>query len=269
MPAIDIHAHAFPDDLAGRAIEQLTARGDWQARGDGTIDGLLHSMDQANIDVAVFCAVATRPKQAKGIFKWQRKIYDRHCDRLVPFGSIHPRDKKPRKWARKFAEEGFAGIKLHPMYQDFVVDDEEVFAIYEAAVEYDLVVAVHSGRDIGFENDKTPDRASPKRLARVLKKIDGIRLLCTHMGGWQMWDEVEEHLLGKDVAFETSFSAGHLEPDRLVDLIRRHGIERVCFGTDWPWRSHQDELAAMEALGLDGQELRRVLLKNAARLLRF
>jgi hypothetical protein len=52
MNAIDIHAHAFPDAVAPRAIRELEAQAEWSAVGDGTITGLLADMDAAGVDVA-------------------------------------------------------------------------------------------------------------------------------------------------------------------------------------------------------------------------
>ena len=67
MSAIDIHAHAFPDSIAARAMEKLQAAApEFPARGDGTVKGLLKSMDQADIErvVAAFAAGALRRNKA-------------------------------------------------------------------------------------------------------------------------------------------------------------------------------------------------------------
>ena len=56
MTVVDMHSHAFPDELAPRAIEALEAKADWKAFGSGTIDARLRSMDDAGIDMAVLTA---------------------------------------------------------------------------------------------------------------------------------------------------------------------------------------------------------------------
>jgi hypothetical protein len=266
MAGIDLHTHAFPDDIAARAIEKLSAMGDWQAVGDGTIGGLLASMDAADLDMAVVCPIATRPGQWKGILKWARKIRKRHGERLFPLASIHPEDAKIDKAVDAVSQAELLGIKLHPFYQDFVVDGPEVRPVLQAAAEAGLYVVLHCGHDIGFENDPIPDRSGPGRLAAIIDDLPDLKLICTHMGGWQMWDEVEEKLIGKNVILETSFCQQHMPPNQLIRMIRNHGVEKVCFGTDWPWNDQQAELEQLSAAGLDPAELRQVMMTNAARI---
>nr|WP_202977879.1 amidohydrolase family protein [Nocardioides daphniae] len=53
--------------------------------------------------------------------------------------------------------------------------------------------------------------------------------------------------------------AGHAAPERVRDLIRKHGAERIVFGSDWPMTSPAEEIRAIEALGLTDDELKLVL----------
>lgn len=262
MGKIDFHAHAFPDDLAARAVAKLEADCPWNAIGDGTMRGLMRSMDTADIDLSVVCAIATDPDQVKGIFKWCKQI---RGDRIEPFPSVHPEIRKPHKWVKRFAKAGFIGMKLHPMYQDFDFDDPKMDGIYAAACEHDLLVVAHCGRDIAF--DDNDDRASPQRIRSVIDRFPEMRLVCTHMGGWRMWDEVEKLLLERKVYFETSFSLAFLSADRAIDMIRRHGADRVMLGSDWPWVSQSVSVGQVENLGLDDETAQKILRTNAVKLL--
>ncbi len=262
MSTIDIHTHAFPDRLAPRAIESLQDKAPWQAVGDGTLSGLLDSMDDADIDMSVICMIATKPDQVSDIFRWCKKV---RSERIEPFPSVHPAVKKPGKWVEKIAKAGFVGIKLHPMYQDFLADDPKMDEIYAAASDNNLTVTLHCGRDIAFGDDD--DRASPARVAEVAGRFSHLKLLCTHLGGWNSWDDVEKYLLGSSVCLETSFAIQFLGNERAAGIIRRHGAEKVLFGTDWPWQNQRDEIERINALPLTNQQKRDILLKNAASLL--
>ena len=58
-----------------------------------------------------------------------------------------------------------------------------------------------------------------------------------------------------------------LDPVEIRDLIRRHGVERVVFSSDWPTASPKAEVEAIRALGLDDDETAAVLGGNMARVL--
>jgi hypothetical protein len=261
MKIIDFHTHAFPDAIAARAIAKLQAESPWKAVAAGTVSALLESMDSAGIELSVLCTIATKPDQPKGILEWCGKV---RCERIVPLPSVHPDTPDAAGWVRRIAEAGFPGIKLHPMYQDFPADDPRMDPIYGSAAEAGLFASLHCGRDIAFPPDD--DRASPVRFADVLRRFPTLKLVCTHMGGWRMWEEVRKHLLGKGVCMETSFSLEELGPAG-AEMIRAHGTEKVFFGTDWPWARQETELANFARLGLDDGQARGILHDNAAALL--
>lgn len=259
MRIIDAHTHAFPEGLASRAVARVETMADWQAVGDGTLGGLLGSMDSAGVDTSVVCMIATKPDQVEDIFQWCLAV---RSERICPFPSVHPETPDAAGWLRRFADAGLAGIKLHAMHQDFTVDDARMDGIYAAAAECGLVVAFHSGLDFAFPDD---DRASPERLRRVLDRHGRLRMLGTHLGGWRVWDDVERHLVGTGALLETSFSVQLLGARRMADIIRRHGPEKVLFGTDWPWQMQDEQVSRIRKLALGEAELRGILGGNAAR----
>jgi len=65
---IDFHTHAFPDELAARAIPFLEEEGNVKAWLDGTAADLLRSMDRAGIERSVICSIATRPQPSQTYF---------------------------------------------------------------------------------------------------------------------------------------------------------------------------------------------------------
>ncbi|MFP4053589.1 MAG: amidohydrolase family protein [Phycisphaerae bacterium] len=265
MAAIDVHAHAFPDAIAKRAIRKLSSMGEWEAVGTGTVNGLVKSMDKADIDVSVICAIATKPGQAEGILDWCRTI---RSDRIEPFPSVHPDTPDAADWVGRMAENDFAGVKLHPMYQEFAADEPRLDPIYAAAAEADLAVTLHCGLDIAFPPDD--DRASVDRLVRVTEKHPKLKLVCTHLGAWKQWDQVAEKLVGREnVWLETSFSLQFLDAETARDIIHRHGVERVMLGSDWPWNDQETEIRQLQALELGEEAERKIFWSNAARLLGY
>ena len=262
MPGIiDFHAHAFPDKVAETAVPALAAKGKVTPCLDGRIYSLLLSMDKAGVDKSVLCSIATRPGQFDSILAWSKSI---RSERIVPFPSFHPENPKALENIRIIREEGFKGVKLHPYYQNFMVDEERMLPFYEEIMANDLILVMHTGYDIGFPRN---DIAGPARIKRVIEKFPELKIIATHMGAWEMWDEVGELLLGRNVYIDISFSLQYLERDKARDMIMNHKTDRVLFGTDSPWAC-QDEVAEMlRSLDLGEEVDGKIFRDNALELL--
>lgn len=262
MKVIDFHTHAFPDDLAGKAITTLEEHsGEYQAHHNGSIRGLLTSMDRAGIERAVVVSIATKPTQVSRITDWSKTIAS---ERIIPFGSIHPLYRDFKKELDRIQAVGLKGIKLHPMYQEFTVDDPALFPLYRAIAERGLIALFHAGNDIAFP---ITGQASPRRFRRLLEEIPDLKLVISHLGGWTAWEEVEEELLGRPVYLETSFAITEAKPKLFRKILEKHSPDYFLFGTDSPWIDQSKELAAWKALPLSRTRKEKIFHKNAERLL--
>jgi predicted TIM-barrel fold metal-dependent hydrolase len=258
---IDFHTHAFPDTLAARAVHQLEHGGGMRAFLDGRVSSLLASMDSAGIGTSVICSIATKPEQFDPILKWSKQIAS---PRIVPLPSIHPKGPDPIGQARKVAEAGLAGIKLHPYYQEFDFDDEALFPLYRALDELGLLLVCHTGFDFAFPRDRKVD---PVRILRVVERVPSLKLVTSHMGAWDDWDEAEKHLIGKPITMDISVSIDLLGRERARAMILAHPADRVLFGTDSPWGSQSETLRSLRALDLGEEREQAILWKNAEALL--
>lgn len=258
---IDFHAHAFPDTLAARAVSQLEHGGGVKAFLDGRVSSLLASMDAAGIATSVICSIATKPEQFEPILAWSRQIAS---PRIVPLASIHPRDPDPVGKAHRVAEAGLCGIKIHPYYQDFDLDDEALFPLYRALDRLGLVVVSHTGFDFAFARER---KADPVRILRVLDRVPTLKLVTSHMGAWEDWDDVEKHLIGKPVTMDISLSLHLLGRERGRAMLLAHPEDRILFGTDTPWGGQLETAQAVRALSLGSEREARLFSKNARALL--
>lgn len=262
MRITDFHTHAFPDALAERAMATLLAETDEvKAWHDGRLGSLLASMDRAGIERAVLCSIATRPEQFDKILVWSDSI---RSDRIVPFPSVHPRDPAAAERVTEIARRGYKGLKLHPYYQDFDIDDEAVFPIYETAAAHGLMVVFHTGFDVAFPRVR---KADPIRIVAMLDRFPTLKAITTHLGAWEDWDDVEAHMIGRDVYMEISYSLHILGRERSRRLLAAHPKEFVLFGTDSPWQDQGETLALLRGLELGPDWERAVLSENASRLL--
>ena len=258
---IDFHTHAFPDDLAEKAIKILEEEGGIKAQLDGKVSSLLTSMDRFDIEKSIVCSIATKPSQFDYILNWSKEI---RSSKIIPFPSIHPRDPDAIERLFRVKEEGFKGIKFHPYYQDFFLDDERIFPIYEKIARENLIVVVHTGFDFAFAKIR---RADPVRIMRVMDVFPDLKMVTTHLGAWDDWDEVKKHLLGKRIYMEISFSLEYLEKEVAKSMILNHPREYIVFGTDSPWTDQRKTLLLLLGLEL-GQDIENLILRdNALKLL--
>jgi uncharacterized protein len=258
---IDVHTHAFPDQLAPRALAALTvSSGEYLPQTNGTVAGLLTSMDEAGIECSLVASIATRPEQAAPILSWSKQIAS---PRIVPLGSVHPASQSWDSELRAIGRAGLVGIKLHAHYQGFVVDARAVYPLYEAISALGLFVLFHAGFDIAFPGD---DRATPERLLRVHQQFPKLDMIAAHVGGWQLWDRVLSHLAGTSIYLDTSF-AYQLTPGLLHHILRKHPSDRILFGSDSPWTSQARGVAFIQNLPLDAAVRDQILGQNAQRLI--
>jgi hypothetical protein len=260
---IDFHVHCFPDGLAAKALAALSQSSGIAPCTGGTVSGLKQSMERAGIAHSIIQPIATKPAQTPAVNNWAASVQD---SQILCFGTLHPKLEAWEKEAERIKSLGLRGVKFHPDYQDFFVDDDAVMPLYERLAELDLVILFHAGIDIGL---LPPCHCPPDRLAKVVKRLSGARLVAAHMGGFRRWNEVEEHLVGLDLFFDTAYGLGYLEPDQFVRILHAHGVERCLFGTDSPWADQAAEIAKIEELKLAPGDRHSVIEGNARRLLQL
>lgn len=261
-PIIDIHTHAFADALAPKAMPALlaAAEGSLTARYDGTVAGLVTEMDRSGVDISVIQPVATKPGQVAAINDWAAAQVS---SRIVPFGAMHPDVSDPAHEIARMHALGLRGFKLHPEHQSFAPDEPRMRAVYEAAVEFGMVILFHAGADVIHPTV----HGTPESFARVLDEFPRLRAILAHLGGFQEWAGVAEHLAGREVWLDTAYTPGHLPDEEFCALARAHGTDRVLFGSDGPWTDAAREIAHLRSLPLSEAELDGILGENAARLL--
>ena len=261
---IDFHVHSFPDELAPKAMAHLVEEaGGITTFTNGTVSDLKRSMDEAGIDVSVMQPVATKPSQVKAINDWQGRVMD---DRVKAFGALHPDlpERERRDTVKQLVDQGVKGVKFHPDYQNFYVDEERVFPMYEDIFAAGLFILFHAGIDFAL---RAPCHCPPDRLSLVLERFPEGRFIAAHFGGFYCWDGVEYLLEGSSLLLDTSYSIPFLATERAAAAVKRHGADKFLFGTDTPWASQAEGVRDVYSLELTSAERDAILSGNARRLL--
>lgn len=273
---IDFHVHTFPEKIASRALDKLSHSADMKYYLNGTLQDLQGSMQSAGVGCSVLLPVATSPAQYETINRTVVAINENQSENgILSFGAIHPDNENYREIIQELSNHRVLGIKLHPVFQGVYIDDVRNLRIIECACEYGMIVSIHAGYDISFPGQ---DYATPKHILSVIEQLHPDKLILAHMGAWGCWDEVESDLAGADVYFDTSFSLTpvehldhHLEEqmsaEQFCRIVKKHGAERILFGSDSPWSSQTDSIFAVQKSGLAEEEQELIFYENAHSLL--
>ena len=224
---IDFHTHIFPDALAEKAIASMQ-KGLQSVSGerlpvfsDATKNGLLTSMEESDIDLSVVLPVATSMKQTDTINEFAKTVTG---GKLISFGSVFPKDPNSLTTLENLARDGFLGIKLHPEYQGTDIHSREMIDIINKCYDLGLLVVLHTGVDLGIE---PPVHCAPRDMHRALDYFDGSNVVAAHLGGFKMWDDVENYLVGTNLIFDTSMLSRYIDRGQCERIIRRHGFDKI------------------------------------------
>lgn len=226
------HAHVFPEEIKPK----------------GTIDNLKRLMDDCGIDKAVCfapfpdrfqeCARTDTPNE------WLAKALKNEPD-LYGFGTVDF-TKNLRDEVDRIADFGFKGIKMHPPYQEFDIDGEEAFKVYERAEELGLFITFHCG--MHWHRLKG---VRPILYDEVGWFFKNLRFSLEHLGGYHFFNESLAVMCNNSrfgvqprvFAGWTSVSDCNgvdewtLTNEQLETIINQTGDERSIFGLDFPYHN--------------------------------
>ena len=262
MKIFDAHCHIFPEKIAVKASMNIGKFYDIPMLFDGSVKTLMSIYPEAGVNKCLVQSVATVPAQVQSINNFIAQSVNEYPDMFVGFCSLHPLMEKKEIEAEidRAIGLGLKGIKLHPDFQEFKIDERKAYDIYEAA-EGRLPILFHTG-------DFRYDYSSPKRLANALKDFPKLIAIAAHFGGWSEWDKGEKYLADNpNVYVDTSSSLYEISPKKALEFIHAFTPDRVMFGTDYPMWDIRRELKLIEEVELSDEDREKVMYGTACKLL--
>jgi predicted TIM-barrel fold metal-dependent hydrolase len=189
---------------------------------------------------------------------------------FYPVCSVHPADDAAAlREIDRVAAKGAVWLKLHPNTQDFDVADPAVLAVVRKAAERGLPVL--------FDAYSPWDANQPGKFVNLATAVPESRLILAHAHGPGFPQLLVYDILARypwwgrnvwiDISATGPMLAGGPFAEQFTYVLRKVGIDRVVFGSDYPIDDPCSAIRAVAELGFTQEEQAAILYDNAAALL--
>lgn len=181
----------------------------------------------------------------------------------LALGDVYTPQRAATELARAASELGLRGLKIHPTDLGLPADDLRLVPVLRQAADLGLPVMVHS-----YPSDSGPgfDYSAPHRIARLAVAFPDVTWIIAHLGGVRFMDvipletyvDISGMLLGVCQLYGVTFAER---------LLRRIGLERVLFGTDYPIFPYERYYEVLDQMHFTDDEIEQIAYHNAAGIL--
>jgi predicted TIM-barrel fold metal-dependent hydrolase len=238
----------LPGEDTADLVSRLRRHGVVQA-WVGSVDGLLHrDMAAVNARLADECR--------------------RHGDGLlVPFGSVNPKLPDWQDDLRRCVDEHhMPGIRLHPNYHGYTLDDPDFARLLRLAAERGLIVQLA----LIMEDERTMhpllrvEPTSVTGLLGLLKQTPGLRLVLLNSQRVLRGQALADLMAAGEVYVEIAMLEG---VGGVANLLAKTPLSRVLFGSYAPLFYFESALLKLQESPLSDEQLGAIRCENARRLL--
>ena len=249
MAVIDSHAHIYPDKIAARAVSAISRFYNIPMENHhGTPEALLEECENTPITHFIVHSVATTAHAVTSINNFISEQCAKHPE-FIGFGTMHQEFEDPEAEIDRMIELGLHGVKLHPDTQEVNMDDMEARG---------LPLVVHTG-------DFRHDYSHPRRLKHVLRTFPDLVVDGAHLAGCFIPDIGYDVLHAERLFVDASSTLPFVGARHFAELVRKWGVDRVMFGSDFPMWNPNAEYAGLAACGFTDDELEKITWRNAER----
>ncbi|WP_405270632.1 amidohydrolase family protein [Methanobrevibacter sp.] len=260
---INAHCHIYPEKIAEKAVLGIRDFYDLDMSLNGKLDDLIRDGDKVGVTHYLIHSVATTPKQVKSINEFIADAVNSNPDLFTGFGTLHPDSEDIQGDFDYLIELGLKGVKLHPDFQQFAMDEERAFKIGEVVSKGNVPMLVHCG-------DFRYNYSNPKHIKAFLERFPDITFIGAHFAGWSMWEEATRQLSHfENLYVDLSSSLYALTPETALELIHAYSADKVLWGTDYPMWESVSEMEYFNKINLTEEERSKILYENAAKLLKL
>lgn len=188
-------------------------------------------------------------------------------DLLVPFGCVNPALPDWEEDLRRCHEQyRMPGIRLHPNYHGYQLDNPVFARLLDMAAERGLTVQLA----LSMEDERTQaavlrvPHVDVRPLADVVKQVPKLKLVIINAFRAMKADQADRLVAAGNVSLDIAMLEGVGGVKRLIDQV---GLERVLFGSYAPFFYFESSVLKLQESPLAGVQLQAVRHANAQKLL--
>ncbi len=200
------------------------------------------------------------------------KLCNESKGRFFPVCSVHPLDGSAAlQEIDRIARLGARALKLHPNTQNFDVSNPLVEQVVREASK--------NGLPVLFDAWSPFDADQPGKFVKLAMQVPEAKLILAHAHGSRFPDLLVYEILARypwwrrnvwiDLSATASLFSGGPFAVQLAWVLRKVGIDRLLFGSDYPLDNPRGSVQAVIKLGFKKEELAKIFHENATKLLRL
>ena len=175
-----------------------------------------------------------------------KEYVDKHPEKLIGFACLDPHEPDYLDEMEKcFLRDGFRGLKLAPIYQNFHPMDERMMPVYAFCEGRGIPVLVHQGTT--FPRRAPLKYALPIQIEDVALAFPDLKIVVAHMG--HPWVEDAVVLIRKQPNVFADISALYYRPWQYYNalmLAQEYGTgHKLLMGSDYPFTTPADTIASL------------------------
>lgn len=253
----DSHVHLWKGEESLRAYEEQVKTAHLELAGIGAM--WFGGPNQA---------LAGQPQQIRTGNDGIVAVAAKHAG-MMPIATVHPYDGAVAiAELERVVSKGIKVLKIHPHTQQFDPADPRVLALVRRAGELNVIVLMDNASILPGDCEK---------LFNLALEAPKTRFIFAHLGAlnFRFWNILQaartaEGLLGENIFFDVSAIVAMLADspikDEFVWTIRNVGVDHVLLGSDYPQYSLEQNVKALDSLGLNESEKAKIRYENARAL---
>lgn len=215
---------------------------------------LLKQMEEFNIEKTILCPAAYMLNEEVN------EAYKQYPDKIIPLAWINANllETAYADAEHYLKDEGFAGLKMQPLFDGFTADSPAVDPIMEIAGKYKKPVFIHCGH---------PPFSLPWQIGLLAERHPDVPIVMIHMGhGHGVY-------IDASITMAKKFDNLYLEISgmpmgcQIKNAYETVGEDRIMFGIDSPFHHPSVEIQRVLSCGLDEEGLENVFYNNAAKFM--